>query len=250
MHGQWFHGHTLFLYQQHYSRIFLRKGAPYSENFQLHVHVIATKWLATVNNKRHSDAAHRWSLWIFTCGDTIAWSESHNGLLAEQPDFRYYMYHIIIALVVFVHNSVTTFLAGGRDDKKQFFVNQVSAKQDGNIVANVSTRLHWSSSGQYMTTMSKQSYLYTVSEYQCQLPEGTDRCELTSSTSRDCTQVSYNSRIYRLYTTPRCMFTPVSSLDRGCVQIGLLAHCCHILPWWRPVQPGRSVGNIVSILFC
>ena len=43
-------------------------------------------------------------------------------------------------------------------------MNELLAKQDGNNVANVSTRLHWSSSEQYyVTTMSNQSYLYTVS---------------------------------------------------------------------------------------
>ena len=65
-----------------------------------------------------------------------------------------------------LYNSITTFLAGSRDDKRRFFANHLSADlEDGNNVANVSTRLHWSSSGQYniITTMSNQSYLYTVS---------------------------------------------------------------------------------------
>ena len=37
----------------------------------------------------------------------------------------------IIYIYIYMYNSVTTFLADGCDNKKRFFVNQLSAKQDG-----------------------------------------------------------------------------------------------------------------------
>ena len=66
-----------------------------------------------------------------------------------------------------------TFLADGHKMTKEVFYNLSLSKHDKNV-ANVSTRLHWSSSGQYSysTTVSKLLFhCALMKEDQCNLVE-------------------------------------------------------------------------------